>query len=165
MCGINGLFSTGSALPGNTAELIGKMNQALKHRGPDDEGCFVDHHEGIALGHRRLSIIDLSVNGHQPMKDDRNNRLVYNGEIYNYAALKKTFPDQQFHTGSDSEVLMRLYAKYGHKALQELNGMFAFGFYNHEKKELQLARDRAGKRPMVSLLFLLKSVPCSRYHG
>jgi len=148
MCGINGLFSTGKALPDNTAELIRKMNQALTHRGPDDEGCFVDADAGIALGHRRLSIIDLSANGHQPMKDDRQNMMVFNGEIYNYKELKKSQPDQRFATDSDTEVLMRLYAEHGHRALDSLNGMFAFGFFNRKNGELQLARDRAGKKPL-----------------
>ena len=142
MCGINGLFSTGKPLPENTAELIGKMNQALAHRGPDDAGIFVDTEAGIALGHRRLSIIDLSASGHQPMQDARKNLMVFNGEIYNYKEIRKKFPSPEFSTNSDTEVLMRLCSEYGLGALDALNGMFAYGFYDRAKRELQLARDR-----------------------
>lgn len=148
MCGINGLFSTGNSLPGNSAELIQRMNNVLVHRGPDDEGCYVNLSAGIALGHRRLSIIDLSASGHQPMIDEAQNSMVFNGEIYNYREVKKQLSDIEFRSNSDTEVLMKLYDKKGHDALPLLNGMFAFAFYNHKKKELQLARDRVGKKPL-----------------
>ncbi len=148
MCGINGLFSIGTPLPGNTAELISNMNKAIAHRGPDDSGCHVDTGAGFALGHQRLSIIDLSASGHQPMTDEMGNFMVFNGEIYNYADLKKNLPERNFKSQSDTEVLMQLYAKKGHGALDALNGMFAFGYYDRKKEELFLARDRAGKKPL-----------------
>ncbi len=141
-------MSIGEALPANTELLIRNMNQAIAHRGPDDDGIFVDLEGGIAMGHRRLSIIDLSAEGHQPMKDDQNNMIVFNGEIYNYAEIKKQqFPNRKFHSSSDTEILMALYAERGHKALNELNGMFSVAFYKQQNRELFIAIDRAGKKP------------------
>lgn len=148
MCGINGIFSIGKALPNDIEELIRKMNQALSHRGPDDEGIFIDHHSGVALGHRRLSIIDLSTSGHQPMHDEDKNSIVFNGEIYNFRELKDQLPKQDFRSSSDTEVLMSLLSLKGDSTLHDLNGMFAFAWFDNKKQELFLARDRAGKKPL-----------------
>ena len=148
MCGINGLFSPKGPLPGNTPEIIGWMNSALQHRGPDDEGLHFDPSRGIALGHRRLSIIDLSVNGHQPMTDETGNVIVFNGEIYNYKELKGKFIRHRFRTESDTEVLLHLINTEGAAAIESLNGMFAFAHFNITNNELLLARDRAGKKPI-----------------
>jgi asparagine synthase (glutamine-hydrolysing) len=148
MCGINGIFSIGSSLPPNCDELIRIMNRVLLHRGPDDEGVFIDHASGLALGHRRLSIIDLSISGHQPMRDGDNNQIVFNGEIYNFKEIKKNIVNTTFHSSSDTEVLMSLLANEGHSCLNQLNGMFAFAWFNSSKNELFLARDRAGKKPL-----------------
>jgi len=140
-------MSLGSSLPGNAESLIRNMNKALSHRGPDDEGIFVDLESGIALGHRRLSIIDLSPDGHQPMIDSHQNVIAFNGEIYNYKELKKGLKNQTFRSTSDTEVLMSLYQTKGHAALHDLNGMFSFAFYKKENRELFVAIDRAGKKP------------------
>lgn len=147
MCGINGLMALGKPLPSDTDRVIRGMNRCLQHRGPDDEGVFLDLNQGIALGHRRLSIIDLSDAAHQPMKDEAGSQIVFNGEIYNYREIRKK-TGTIYRTESDTEVLMDLYAQKGHAALPELNGMFAFAFYHRGKNELLLARDRAGKKPL-----------------
>ena len=148
MCGINGIFSIEQSLPVAIDDLIRNMNNALTHRGPDDEGVFIDHQAGLALGHRRLSIIDLSPSGHQPMEDPSKNKIVFNGEIYNYQEIKNKINSHDFKTTSDTEVLMSLLATKGVSALDELNGMFAFAFYNQSARELLLVRDRAGKKPL-----------------
>lgn len=152
MCGINGIFSTGGTLPANTPEILGNMNRALQHRGPDDEGVHFDPSRGIALGHRRLSIIDLSVNGHQPMTDETGNLIVFNGEIYNYKELKGKFIRHRFRTESDTEVLLHMLNTEGSDALESLNGMFAFAHFDVSRNELLLARDRAGKKPIYYTL-------------
>ncbi len=140
-------MSIGTSLPADSALLISAMNNCLQHRGPDDAGVFADPANGIVLGHRRLSIIDLSSDAHQPMQDEQGNVIVFNGEIYNYQEIKaKTGFSGK--TKSDTEVLLHLYAKQGHHALQELNGMFAFAYYDLETQQLMLARDRAGKKPL-----------------
>ncbi len=148
MCGINGLYAPGNNLPANVNELIRNMNRAIAHRGPDDEGISCDMESGIALGHRRLSIIDLTAAGHQPMMDNYGNSIVFNGEIYNYHELKSKQKQYSFQTASDTEVLLASLAAHGAKALNDLNGMFAFAWYNKSKGELMLSRDRAGKKPV-----------------
>lgn len=148
MCGISGLFSIGKDLPADTPELIGKMNFVLRHRGPDDDGLHFDPANGLAFGHRRLSIIDLSPGGHQPMTDGQGNVMVFNGEIYNYRELRATLYNHHFTTESDTEVLMQLAATKGDAMLNSLNGMFAFAFFDYRRKELLLARDRSGKKPI-----------------
>jgi len=148
MCGINGFMILGNHRPELASDLLNHMNQAIKHRGPDDSGTWIDENRGIALGHLRLSIIDLSPAGHQPMSDNSGDQIVFNGEIYNYKELKKQLTDINFKSESDTEVLLHLYKKYGHKALNLLNGMFAFAFYDSTNEVLKLARDRAGKKPL-----------------
>lgn len=150
MCGISGLFDFGDGLPPETSGWLSAMNGSLRHRGPDDEGIFFqpEHNPNVALAHRRLSIIDLSPAGHQPMTDPFGNVIAFNGEIYNYKELRATHPDHQFKTNSDTEVLMYLLHAFGPSALPQLNGMFAFAWYHHEKRQLLLARDRAGKKPL-----------------
>jgi len=147
MCGINGFMSIGAAFPTNADTLIQSMNNCLSHRGPDDEGVFIDPIHSLALGHRRLSIIDLSPEGHQPMIDRTGNTIVFNGEIYNYKEIKEGLKGEIFRTHSDTEVLMTLYSKFGHESLKQLNGMFAFAFHNKDRNQLMIARDRSGKKP------------------
>lgn len=128
----------------------------MKHRGPDDEGIFAD--EKIALGHRRLSIIDLSAAGHQPMySPDGRYQIVYNGEIYNYKELKfelqrvNSGSNQQayfFHTNTDTEVIIAAYLRWGTECVQHFNGMFAFAIWDNQNKELFIARDRLGIKPL-----------------
>lgn len=146
MCGISGIVK----LAINDEALyapIERMNQALAHRGPDDEGIWV---EGpVALGHRRLSIIDLSSAGHQPMlSPDGNLVLVFNGEIYNFRALKAELNDYPFLSDSDTEVILAAYTRWGIDCLKRFNGMFAFALWDRAKQSLLLARDHLGIKPL-----------------
>lgn len=142
MCGICGYIGIESD------DLVRAMTDELYHRGPDDVGYF--HQGDVHLGHRRLSIIDLS-GGHQPM-ESRDGRLVivFNGEIYNYRELRDRLEGKghRFETASDTEVLLRMYEEYGLDALQELNGMYAFAVYDRSRDELLLVRDRIGIKPL-----------------
>ena len=144
MCGITGIVSENTRL----FERLPEMVSLLEHRGPDDNG--IEYLDGVALGHRRLSIIDLG-GGHQPMYDkSKTNVIVFNGEIYNYPALKKQLEAEgcEFNTNSDTEVILELYAKHGENCLQYLEGMFAFGIWDQTKKKLFLARDHIGQKPV-----------------
>jgi asparagine synthase (glutamine-hydrolysing) len=141
MCGICG-FSW------QDDELIRRMNSQLIHRGPDQDGIFC---EEVSLGHRRLSIIDLSEHGRQPMfNEDKSICLVFNGEIYNFLELKKILLQKGhiFHSESDSEVIIHAYEEYGTGVLEKLRGMFAFALYDRREKSLFLARDRIGIKPL-----------------
>ena len=143
MCGIAGI--TGPIQ--SDAEALGRMMSALSHRGPDDEGRYAD--AMTALGHRRLSIIDLGT-GHQPLHDVRKSLwLVANGEIYNYRELRKDLEGRghQFLTQSDCEVIIHLYRQYGTDCLLHLRGMFAFALWDAERKQLLCARDHLGQKP------------------
>lgn len=126
------------------------MNAALGHRGPDDEGVWTDA-SGIALAHRRLSILDTSSAGHQPWSDPSGDHLVYNGEIYNFRELASELTAHhgvQFSSGTDTEVLMAALRTWGTAALDRFNGMFAFAWWRAESEELLLARDRMGIKPL-----------------
>jgi len=128
---------------------VKQMNAIQKHRGPDDEGLYADN--TCILGHRRLSIIDLSEKGHQPfVSDDGRYRLIYNGEIYNYIELRKELQKigWKFRSETDTEVLLKAYLEYGKDCLYRFNGMFAFAVYDSVKKTLFLARDRVGIKPL-----------------
>jgi asparagine synthase (glutamine-hydrolysing) len=142
MCGICGYVGI------DDAELIESMTEAIHHRGPDDVGYF--RSEDMALGHRRLSIIDVA-GGHQPMANpDGSLVIVFNGEIYNHQELREGLEarGERFETRSDTEVLLRLYQLEGCAALEKLNGMFAFAVYDQGRRELFLARDRIGIKPL-----------------
>jgi asparagine synthase (glutamine-hydrolysing) len=151
MCGICGVFSFSGALRPDDAHLVGRMTGVIEHRGPDDSGCYSD---GIAaLGHRRLSVIDLSSNGRQPMSnEDGSVRIVFNGEIYNFAELKAKHrlveKGHVFRSATDTEVLLHLYEELGPAMAGELNGMFAFAIWDRRRRELHLARDRHGIKPL-----------------
>lgn len=145
MCGINGIY--GIADPERGESAVRWMNDALAHRGPDDEGSFSEG--GLFLGHRRLSIIDPSQEGHQPMVSaDGRYVLVYNGELYNHDALRDRLSEYPFRSRSDSEVVLAAYREWGSSCLERFNGMFAFGVYDRDKNELFLARDRSGIKPL-----------------
>ncbi|HIC44501.1 MAG TPA: asparagine synthase (glutamine-hydrolyzing), partial [Sulfurimonas sp.] len=121
----------------------------LVHRGPDAEGIFIKG--PIGLAHRRLSIIDLSEAANQPMPDESGNyHIVFNGAIYNFKALRQDLETSgsQFHTNSDTEVLLEAYKKWGTNCLERLNGMFAFAIWDRPNRRLFLARDRLGKKPL-----------------
>lgn len=125
------------------------MAASLGHRGPDDHGAWLDG--GTGLAHSRLSIIDLSTGGHQPMAEDSGRYvLVYNGEIYNFADLRAELAayGEAFHSGSDTEVLLLAYRRWGRAVLPRLNGMFAFAVFDRAEQSLFLARDRFGEKPL-----------------
>ncbi|PPJ63041.1 asparagine synthase (glutamine-hydrolyzing) [Cuspidothrix issatschenkoi] len=147
MCGITGIFNLNQK-PISTV-ILHQMTEAIAHRGIDGEGFYIDG--CIGLGHRRLAIIDLSPAGHQPMIT-KNGRyvLIYNGEIYNYQELKIELESlgYQFHSRTDTEVVLYSYVEWGENALLRFNGMFAFAIWDKQKKELFLARDRYGTKPL-----------------
>lgn len=147
MCGIAGYFGKGNR------EILQKMTRELIHRGPDDEGLFVDEKAG--LGHRRLSIIDLSVAGHQPMSnEDGSVWLVFNGEIYNFKELKKELTGKHdFQSDTDTEVIIHLYEEMGAGVFNRLNGMFSIAIYDKKEGKVVLARDRMGKKPLYWGIF------------
>ncbi|HEX2059553.1 MAG TPA: asparagine synthase (glutamine-hydrolyzing) [Thermoanaerobaculia bacterium] len=147
MCGIAGLFNTNGA-PCSPV-VLRRMTDAVAHRGPDGEGFYTDSFVG--LGHRRLSIIDLSPAGHQPMiSADGNYVLTYNGEIYNYQELRAELQalGHQFRSRTDSEVALYAYAEWGPEALKRFNGMFAFAIWDRKRQQLFVARDRYGVKPL-----------------
>lgn len=152
MCGLAGIV-TWQPLSG-AARKVARMTDAIAHRGPDDSGHWVDESAGIALGHRRLSIIDLSPQGHQPMHSATGRFvLVYNGEIYNYmdvrAELEATGNAPEWRGHSDTEVLLAAVETWGIEAtLQRCTGMFAIALWDRQDRSLTLARDRMGEKPL-----------------
>lgn len=123
----------------------------MYHRGPDDAGVWWSEDGCVGLAHRRLSIIDLSPSGHQPMIDDVGQFcIVFNGEIYNFQDLRKELETKgyRFRSNSDTEVILAAYREWGKECVQHLNGMFAFGIYDSKQRQLFLARDRAGEKPL-----------------
>lgn len=145
MCGINGILGLSGV--DNPAAAIGKMNAKLAHRGPDSEGTFVN--DAVALGHRRLSIIDVSDAGNQPFHSaDGKLTMVFNGEVYNYLELKEELDTSTFKTKTDTEVVLAAYAKWGIDFLSKLNGMFALAIWDEENRQLIIARDRIGIKPL-----------------
>ena len=147
MCGIAGIYNL-KAKPVSKV-IIKKMTDAIAHRGPDGEGCWIENN--IGLGHRRLAIIDLSSQGHQPMVSI-NGRYVlsYNGEIYNYRELRTELEilGYTFRSQSDSEVVLNAIGQWGVDALIKFNGMFALALWDRKERKLLLARDRYGIKPL-----------------
>ncbi|MDF3047364.1 MAG: Asparagine synthetase [Candidatus Midichloriaceae bacterium] len=149
MCGILGLFQLQKALDRRTIGNYAKiLSDIITHRGPDDQGVWVEENARVALAHNRLSIIDLSDNAHQPMVADNGLVIVFNGEIYNYIELRDSLKSHwNFRSKSDTEVILALYSKYGNDCLQYLRGMFAFAIWDPKKNKLFCARDRFGIKP------------------
>lgn len=146
MCGIAGVLYFKKFLE-QPADVIVNMTNALSHRGPDAEGFFVEN--GISLGHRRLSIIDLSSAADQPFVDYSGRYvLVFNGEMYNYEDIRSLLKDYPFKTTSDTETLIAAYAKWGIRCLEYFKGMFAFAVWDKQEKELCIVRDRMGVKPL-----------------
>lgn len=147
MCGIAGIISV------NKQEIFQQrlkgMTDIISYRGPDDEGYWISENGNVGFGHRRLSIIDLSENGIQPMHFLNRYTIIFNGEIYNYIELKETLlkDGYQFKSETDTEVLMALYDKEKENCLSKLDGMFAFVIYDQKKNEIFAARDRFGEKP------------------
>ena len=171
MCGIAGKYNYGTGAPVDAA-LIRGMCDRITHRGPDDSGVYVDG--PVGLGHRRLSIIDLSELGHQPMSTaDKRCWITFNGEIYNFLDLRKdlTARGYVFKSQCDTEVILYLYREYGSACVDHLRGMFAFAVWDADKQTLFMARDRIGKKPLyyfhdgTTLIFAseLKSVLADPY--
>lgn len=156
MCGIAGFLNADGM---QTAEALGTaaqvMARTLKHRGPDDEGVWVDSASGIALAHQRLSILDLSPAGHQPMISESGRYVIsYNGEIYNFAELRRKLEQEAgakllLRGSSDTEVILACFERWGiEESLARWNGMFAFAAWDRKEKALFLARDRFGEKPV-----------------
>lgn len=148
MCGIAGFVSFGGHQTEEARGRLMRMTDAIAYRGPDEEGAWVD--DSVALGHRRLSIIDLGT-GQQPMAAlDGSVQIVFNGEIYNYQDLRRELQQigHQFRTQSDTEVILQAYVAWGAECVQRLSGMFAFAIWDARVRRLMLARDRVGKKPL-----------------
>ena len=149
MCGINGFLKFRQRLTRDEIyQLINKMNDSIVHRGPDDEGVYVDNNAG--LGMRRLSIIDLATGSQPIFNEDKSLVIVLNGEIYNYLELKKVLvaKGHHFYTESDTEVALHSYEEYGVDCFKRFDGMFALAIYNPSNGELLIARDRSGEKPL-----------------
>src|SRR5258705_4940206 len=152
MCGIAGFIDLESteAIRGQAerARLLARMCGVIRHRGPDDQGVLVK--DGVALGMRRLSIIDLA-GGHQPISgEDRTVTIVFNGEIYNFREIKQQLESRGhvFNTNSDTEAIVHAFEEYGVSCVDYLRGMFAFAIWDDKAQQLFIARDRVGKKPL-----------------
>lgn len=153
MCGINGIFHLQSQKKVDE-RLLTKMRDSLEHRGPDDKGLYIENNVG--LGHRRLSILDVSAAGHQPFQsEDGRYVMTYNGEIYNFAAFYPELKSNGFDikTSSDTEVLLKLFQLHGLKMLHRLNGMFAFVIWDKIERKMIAVRDRMGVKPIYYSLY------------
>ena len=151
MCGIAGFWTRNERNLEAAEQSLGDMLTCIVHRGPDDHGVWADRDAGVVLGHRRLSIIDLSPLGHQPMiTEDGRLAVVFNGEIYNFPELRQQLAARgvRFASRSDTEVLLHGYREWGEKVVDHLVGMFAFAIWDARTGELFLARDRAGEKPL-----------------
>lgn len=152
MCGVVGLITVSGPQRARHefSQTLTQATNAIRSRGPDDEGQWISEDGKVGLGHRRLSILDLSARGHQPMCTERGSVLTYNGEIYNFKELRQQLTQSEFTSGTDSEVLLHGLEKYGTTWLEKLDGMFAFGFYSPAQSRLLLATDPAGKKPIYT---------------
>lgn len=149
MCGFAGFLDIDGTTP-ERGRVVRAMAETLVHRGPDDDGAWVDDQAGVALGFRRLAILDLSPQGHQPM-ESRDGRwvVVFNGEIYNHAELRRRLGDVPWRGHSDTEVLLEAVAHFGvERALAGFDGMFAIALWDRVEQVLHLARDRIGEKPL-----------------
>lgn len=164
MCGIVGFRSRKDF---NTLrESLPLAVSALTYRGPDDSGLFFDEKAGVGLGHRRLSVIDLSTAGHQPMaSEDGRVHITHNGEVYNFKEIRDVLEGcgHSFHSGTDTEVILKAYLEWGIDCVKRFVGMFAFALWDGRKKCLFLVRDRLGIKPLYyhfcggTLLFCLRA--------
>src|SRR5215813_9245041 len=151
MCGIVGQFAFSGSPPGDGRAFVAQACEVISHRGPDDIGIFESEDRRTVLGHRRLSIVDLSPAGHQPMSnEDGRVWLTFNGEIYNHQRFRDELLSKGhvFRSTSDTEAIIHLYEEYGLDWLSRLDGMFAFALWDAGADRLVLARDRLGKKPL-----------------
>ncbi len=170
MCGITGFWSS----PTSTEELLTDLEptaRAILHRGPDDGGLWVDGCCGIAMGHRRLSILDLSPEGRQPMFSASGRYVIaFNGEVYNFEELRKQLPGVAWRGHSDTEVILAAVEAWGLKtAVERFVGMFAFALWDRQERRLQLVRDRIGIKPLYygwsgATLFFASELRAMRQH-
>ncbi len=152
MCGICGIAIPKQLNRRVNEARLAAMRDTLAHRGPDDEGVYLDG--GVGLGHRRLSIVDLE-GGYQPMaNEDDSVWIVFNGEIYNHGSLRPGLEARghQYRTASDTETILHLYEERGARAVESLGGMFAFAIWDSARRQLLLARDRLGIKPLYYVL-------------
>jgi asparagine synthase (glutamine-hydrolysing) len=145
MCGISGIINKNGLKV--KPEDIQNINDLISHRGPDDEGFYFE--KNFAFGHRRLSILDLSSDGHQPMEYLNKYTITYNGEVYNYLEIKNELSKEgyKFHSHTDTEVILASYDKWGEECVNKFNGMWAFAIYDKEKELIFCSRDRFGIKP------------------
>jgi len=151
MCGISGFAATGDTT--GARELLEAMNERLRHRGPDDGGVWLCGAGDVRVGlaSRRLSIIDLSPRGHMPMSSaDGRLHITYNGEVYNFREVRRELESlgHAFRSDTDTEVVLAAYAQWGAECIHRFNGMFAFDVWDERERELFVARDRLGVKPL-----------------
>lgn len=169
VCGITGIWNADSPV---SRETLGRFNNALRHRGPDGEGYYLFPYANLGLGHRKLSVIDLSEQATQPMSTpDGRYWITYNGAIYNYPGLREELmaAGNQFRTESDTEVVLSAYAHWGEESLLKFNGMWAFSIWDEQDCSLFLSRDRFGVKPLYYLhlpgrIFAFASETCAFRH-
>lgn len=150
MCGITGYWNIGGTRRSGFDDELRQAVAVLNHRGPDDSGIWTNHH-GVGLGHTRLSILDLSQHGHQPMvTPDGRYVLVFNGEVYNFREIRKELENKGHHfiSKGDSEVVLAAFSEWGKKCVYRFIGMFAFAVWDEQERALYLCRDRAGVKPL-----------------
>src|SRR5438105_3754543 len=152
MCGIAGIVDKRGKLgPARLAQLAKEAADRMRHRGPDDAGIWLSPDGRCALSHRRLSIVDVSSAGHQPMASQSGKSVIaFNGEIYNFLELKRELEGEgaEFRSSSDTEVLVEMLERVGEKALPRFDAMYALGYYDISSQELLLARDIFGEKPL-----------------
>jgi asparagine synthase (glutamine-hydrolysing) len=151
MCGIAGIHALNTKSYPDLDRHLKTMNHLQKHRGPDDDGFYMNKNGYIGFAHCRLSIIDLKT-GKQPMDNGMGHIICFNGEIYNYLELRQELSDYRFRTTSDTEVILAAYNKWGKDCVQHLRGMFAFAIWDEHKQTLFCARDRFGIKPFYYTL-------------
>ena len=150
MCGIAGILGTSDGFAVDE-ELVTTMRELIHHRGPDDGGSWHSPEDRVALAHRRLSIIDLRPTGHQPMSnEDGAVWITFGGEIYNHTEIRPELEAKghRYHSNTDTETIVHLYEEEGIRCLERLHGMFHLAIWDSRTKELHLARDRLGKKPL-----------------
>ena len=149
MCRIAGILNKSLPIEGISA-LVKKMCDLQKHGGPDDEGMFIAADDSLVMGHRRLSLLDLSSAGHQPMQWGNRFTISYNGEVYNFKEIKQELIGlgHSFKSNTDTEVILAAYAQWGSQSFAKLKGMFAFALWDQQEKELFLVRDASGIKPL-----------------
>jgi asparagine synthase (glutamine-hydrolysing) len=151
MCGICGIYEYGAGEPGITPGLVAAMRDTMTHRGPDDAGVYVTPDRTVGLGHRRLSIVDLSAAGRNPMRnEDGRIWITFNGEIYNHESLRQPLIEKgyRYRSRTDTESVIYLYEEYGLDFVHQLDGFFSLGLWDEGRRTLVLVRDRIGKKPL-----------------